>query len=96
MKWKGRRQSDNVEDRRGMSSGSKTLAGGGIRAYNIIDKCFEVKIQINATFRTNKSRRKHDDRTKGSNCKRTGRTSFYKNIVADNEDVWTTISRKTI
>jgi predicted metalloprotease len=30
MKWKGRRQSDNVEDRRGMSSGSKTLAGGGI------------------------------------------------------------------
>jgi predicted metalloprotease len=30
MKWKGRRQSDNVEDRRGMSSGGKTLAGGGI------------------------------------------------------------------
>jgi predicted metalloprotease len=26
----GRRQSDNVEDRRGMSSGGKTLAGGGI------------------------------------------------------------------
>jgi hypothetical protein len=25
MKWKGRRQSDNVEDRRGMSSGGKTL-----------------------------------------------------------------------
>jgi predicted metalloprotease len=44
MKWKGRRQSDNVEDRRGMSSGGKTLAGGGIVAYNIIDKCFEVKM----------------------------------------------------
>jgi predicted metalloprotease len=28
MKWKGRRQSDNVEDRRGMSSGGKTLGGG--------------------------------------------------------------------
>jgi predicted metalloprotease len=28
MKWKGRRQSDNVEDRRGMSSGGKTLTGG--------------------------------------------------------------------
>jgi hypothetical protein len=38
MKWKG--QSDNVEDRRGMSSGSKTPAGGGMWAYNIIDKCF--------------------------------------------------------
>lgn len=30
MKWQGRRQSDNVEDRRGMSSGGKTIVGGGI------------------------------------------------------------------
>ena len=30
MKWSGRRQSDNVEDRRGMSSGGKTIVGGGI------------------------------------------------------------------
>ncbi|WP_136669201.1 neutral zinc metallopeptidase [Flavobacterium sp. H122] len=29
MKWQGRRQSDNVEDRRGMSSGGKVIAGGG-------------------------------------------------------------------
>ncbi len=29
MKWIGRRQSDNVEDRRGMSSGGKVVAGGG-------------------------------------------------------------------
>lgn len=30
MKWIGRRQSDNIEDRRGMSSGGKTIVGGGI------------------------------------------------------------------
>ena len=30
MKWQGRRQSSNVEDRRGMSTGTKTIAGGGI------------------------------------------------------------------
>lgn len=30
MKWKGRRQSDNVEDRRGMSSGGKAIVGGGL------------------------------------------------------------------
>lgn len=29
MKWQGRRQSDNVEDRRGMSAGGKVIAGGG-------------------------------------------------------------------
>jgi predicted metalloprotease len=28
MKWKGNRQSDNVEDRRGMSTGGKVVAGG--------------------------------------------------------------------
>lgn len=32
MKWKGNRQSDNVEDRRGMSGGGKTVVGGGIIA----------------------------------------------------------------
>lgn len=29
MKWLGNRESDNVEDRRGMSSGGKIVAGGG-------------------------------------------------------------------
>ena len=30
MKWIGRRQSDNVDDRRGMSGGGKTIIGGGV------------------------------------------------------------------
>jgi predicted metalloprotease len=29
MKWQGRRQSGNVEDRRGMSGGKKVALGGG-------------------------------------------------------------------
>jgi predicted metalloprotease len=29
MKWRGRRKDDNLEDRRGMSSG-KTIVGGGL------------------------------------------------------------------
>lgn len=32
MKWIGNRQSDNVEDRRGMSGGGKAIAGGGLIA----------------------------------------------------------------
>ena len=35
MKWIGRRQSDNVEDRRGTSPGTKVVAGGGILAVVI-------------------------------------------------------------
>jgi predicted metalloprotease len=30
MKWKGRRQSANVEDKRGMGVGGKTMVGGGL------------------------------------------------------------------
>jgi uncharacterized protein len=30
MKWRGNRQSDNVEDRRGMSTGGKAVVGGGL------------------------------------------------------------------
>ncbi|MBC5862591.1 KPN_02809 family neutral zinc metallopeptidase [Flavobacterium turcicum] len=36
MKWSGRRESGNLEDRRGMSSGGKTIVGGGIIGIIII------------------------------------------------------------
>ncbi|MDR6124025.1 putative metalloprotease [Bacillus sp. SLBN-46] len=36
MQWKGRRQSANVEDRRGMGMGGKTVIGGGIGSIIIV------------------------------------------------------------
>ncbi len=36
MKWQGRRQSGNVEDRRGMGTGTKAIAGGGILGIIIL------------------------------------------------------------
>ncbi|MCM3690454.1 KPN_02809 family neutral zinc metallopeptidase [Neobacillus niacini] len=36
MKWKGRRQSTNVEVRRGMGMGGKTMIGGGIGSIVVI------------------------------------------------------------
>ncbi|NYE06479.1 hypothetical protein F4694_003259 [Bacillus niacini] len=36
MLWKGRRQSSNVEDRRGMGMGGKTVIGGGIGSIVVI------------------------------------------------------------
>jgi predicted metalloprotease len=40
MKWQGRRKSDNLEDRRGMSSGGKTIVGGGLIGIVITSECF--------------------------------------------------------
>jgi predicted metalloprotease len=36
MLWKGRRQSSNVEDKRGMGMGGKTVVGGGIGSIVVI------------------------------------------------------------
>ena len=36
MQWEGRRQSNNVEDRRGSGSGKKLIAGGGILGIVIL------------------------------------------------------------
>ncbi|MEB3800685.1 neutral zinc metallopeptidase [Flavobacterium columnare] len=36
MKWQGRRQSDNVEDRRGVPVGGKMIAGGGVLGIIIL------------------------------------------------------------
>lgn len=36
MKWIGRRQSDNMDDRRGMSGGGKAVVGGGILGIVIL------------------------------------------------------------
>ncbi|MBG9451880.1 metalloprotease [Cytobacillus firmus] len=36
MKWKGRRASSNVEDRRGLGGGGKTLIGGGLGGIIIV------------------------------------------------------------
>ncbi|MCM3091819.1 MULTISPECIES: KPN_02809 family neutral zinc metallopeptidase [unclassified Cytobacillus] len=36
MKWKGRRASSNIEDRRGMGGGGKTLIGGGLGGIIIV------------------------------------------------------------
>jgi len=36
MKWQGRRQSDNVEDRRGVSTTGKIAAGGGLLGIVVV------------------------------------------------------------
>ena len=36
MKWQGRRQSGNLDDRRGMSTTGKVVGGGGVIALIVI------------------------------------------------------------
>lgn len=94
MKWIGRRQSDNVEDRRGMSSGGKTIVGGGIIGIIILlvnvfggenaQMITPVLEQLNQQKTTQTETRSltEAEKTEGE---------FVKTLLADNEDVWTQI-----
>lgn len=97
MKWIGRRQSDNVEDRRGMSSGGKTVVGGGIIGIIILlvnafggenaKMITPILEQFNQqqTTQTESRPLTEKEKTEGE---------FVKTLLADNEDVWTKIFRE--
>ena len=88
MKWLGRRQSDNVEDRRSSSTG-KTIVGGGIIGIIIIvikllsggdsaDILNQALQQQNQSSATEQQVIPGDDSL----------ANFVSVVLADNEDVW--------
>ena len=92
MKWLGRRQSDNMEDRRGVSGG-KTIVGGGIIGIIILlvnvfggenaSQITPILEQFNQQSAPTESR----DLTAAE----VQEGEFVKTLLADNEDVWTKI-----
>lgn len=96
MKWLGRRESDNVEDRRGMSSGTKVVAGGGaigiiILLLNLfggetgqtIGSILQQTNQQQTTETTTESRPLTEEELQLG--------KFVKTVFADNEDTWTKV-----
>jgi predicted metalloprotease len=91
MKWEGRRQSKNVEDRRGMGTGGKVVAGGGLigivillislfggeGAQNLTPILEQIQ-QNQSTETTAQPLSKEDEKM--------GR--FAATVLADTEDVW--------
>ncbi|MFV5701026.1 neutral zinc metallopeptidase [Flavobacterium sp. XS2P12] len=93
MKWIGRRQSDNVEDRRGMSSGGKGIIGGGI--IGIIILLLNLFGGENAQMLTPVLEQFNQQSTQTESRPLTEKEleeqKFIETILADNEDVWTKI-----
>jgi uncharacterized protein len=94
MKWKGRRQSDNVEDRRGMSGGGKAILGGGLIGIVILllnmfggenaKMLTPVLEQFNQqqTAPTEQRELTPEEKEMGE---------FVSTVFADTEDIWTKI-----
>ncbi len=93
MKWQGRRESGNMEDRRGMGSSGKVIAGGGIIGVIILlinlfggsdlQNITPVLEQFNEGSATTTERT--------LTPKEIEEGKFMKTLLADNEDVWAKI-----
>jgi uncharacterized protein len=91
MKWLGRRQSDNVDDRRGMLGGGKTLLGGGILGIIILllntfgGENAQMLTPILEQFNQQQSTLTE---AKALTVEEEKEGEFVKTLMADNEDVW--------
>ena len=94
MKWLGRRQSENMEDRRGMSSGGKTILGGGIIGIVILllntfgGENAQMLTPILEQF-NNQQPAQTESRALTDSEIEEGK--FVNAILVDNEDVWAKI-----
>src|SRR5690606_21640160 len=97
MKWQGRRQSKNLDDRRGMGTKGKLAAGGGIVAVIVIllqlfggetgQQIAPIIEQINQGQTTQQIQ----ERELTAQEKEVG--DFVATVLADTEDVWSQIFR---
>lgn len=94
MKWTGRRESSNVDDRRGLSGG-KIAAGGGVVGiviyllYTLLsgNNVDPSQIQQQLSEQTNQSSQLTPEEQKADD----ERASFVKVVLAETEDVWNKI-----
>jgi len=91
MRWIGRRQSGNVEDRRGMSGGKMIAGGGAIGIIILLINMFlggdsaNVLNQLQQQGQTQETPLTKEEEDMGN---------FISVALADNEDVWTELFAK--
>src|SRR5690554_239035 len=98
MKWQGRRKSENLDDRRGMGSKGKLVAGGGVVAVIVIllqlfgGETGQQIAPIIEQFNQGASTQQVEQRELTSQEKLLG--DFAGTVLADTEDVWNKIFRE--
>ena len=94
MKWLGRRGSENFEDRRGMSSGGKTMVGGGVIGVIILllntfgGENVQMLTPILEQFNQGQGA---PTEQRALTAEEIEEGKFIEAILVDTEDVWTKI-----
>ena len=100
MKWIGNRQSDNVEDRRGMSGGGKAIVGGGGLAivFFLVKMFFPDAApfvdSIQQSQQQNQTTTQSDGEQQPLTPEQKEIGDFAKTIFAYTEDTWTQVFKE--
>jgi hypothetical protein len=87
MQWMGRRESSNVEDRRGLSGGGMAIGGGVIGAIFLLAKFLLGGGDINDLNQI--IQQPQQPLTEEQRAAQDTEAAFVKVVLADTEDVWT-------
>lgn len=90
MKWLGRRQSDNVEDRRGLSGGKAVLGGGVIGIIILLLNVFggETGQTVGSALEQLQGNPQQTEAAAPLSKEDEEMGNFVRVILADNEDIW--------
>ncbi|SHM33148.1 KPN_02809 family neutral zinc metallopeptidase [Flavobacterium chilense] len=90
MKWQGRRQSDNVEDRRGISGGKVAVGGGIIGIIILLLNVFggETGQTIGNVLEQVQGGQQQTEAAAPLSKEDEEMGNFVRVILADNEDIW--------
>lgn len=92
MKWLGRRQSDNMEDRRGVSGGKVALGGGVIGVIILLINMFGGGDgQLTPVLEQLQQGQQTEQTTRELTAEEKKMGEFVSTILADTEDVWSKI-----
>jgi predicted metalloprotease len=93
MKWQGRRQSDNVEDRRGVSGGKVALGGGIIGIIILLLNVFggETGQTVGSVLQQIQGGQQQTETAAPLSKEDKEMGDFVRVTLADNEDIWSKI-----
>ncbi len=90
MRWRGRRQSENIEDRRSMSAGP-VIAGGGILTLLLIVFALFMGVDPMTVLNQQAPVGAPVDQPAEASGEPDELSQFVRTVLADTEDVWTTL-----
>jgi predicted metalloprotease len=92
MQWQGRRESDNVDDRRGITGGHVAIGGGVIGLIFILAKFFLGGGDVNQLQQDLQQQQpQQQEMTAEQKAADDKEAQFVRVVLADTEDVWTKI-----